>query len=346
MVATNEVYGGADSGGGDVGFGGLLAAARVDRPRVRGEVQRRRAAAVLPRLAGQARRHHPERAAADRARPRPGAGRRWAGEQKVVVSVTGSTLHQRLRGRRRRQHSGRSSRTRGGRGLAQPVRVRRGRRPGRQRPGGAGVVKYQLDLGQAANLLLVGQNVPYSHRIGAYDAGHRRAAGRLPGDHRRLPVPVSSTVANVAGGRVEPGARRHRPRAAARLRRRSPARTRRLPQGHRRLAVRAGRASATTAAWPRSRARASCSSGTPTTPRRARANGPPSATTSRARATTTPTARRRARPTRCRSTPLGGTVYRLKFRSPGDDGLCGTADRYVADVDGAAARPGRARGRR
>ena len=31
-------------------------------------------------------------------------------------------------------------------------------------------MKYQVDLGQAANLLLVGQNVPYSHRIGAYDA--------------------------------------------------------------------------------------------------------------------------------------------------------------------------------
>ena len=37
-------------------------------------------------------------------------------------------------------------------------------------PGGPAVVKYQVDLGQAANLLLVGQNVPYSHRIGAYDA--------------------------------------------------------------------------------------------------------------------------------------------------------------------------------
>ena len=31
------------------------------------------------------------------------------------------------------------------------------------------IVKYQVDLGQAANLLLVGQNVPYSHRIGAFD---------------------------------------------------------------------------------------------------------------------------------------------------------------------------------
>ena len=39
--------------------------------------------------------------------------------------------------------------------------------------------------------------------------------------------------------------------------------------------------------------------------------------------------------------PLGGDRYRLKFRSPGDDGLCGTADSYVAEVDGARRGPGR-----
>ncbi len=62
------------------------------------------------------------------------------------------------------------------------------------------VVKYQVDLGQAANLLLVGQNVPYSHRIGAYDA----ATGvKVPGfpvitdDYQFL---SSSTVAKVADG--------------------------------------------------------------------------------------------------------------------------------------------------
>jgi hypothetical protein len=32
------------------------------------------------------------------------------------------------------------------------------------------VVKYELSLGQAANLLLVGQNFPYNHLIGAFDA--------------------------------------------------------------------------------------------------------------------------------------------------------------------------------
>src|SRR5207245_4770894 len=31
------------------------------------------------------------------------------------------------------------------------------------------VVKYELSLGQAANLLLVGQNFPYNHLLGAFD---------------------------------------------------------------------------------------------------------------------------------------------------------------------------------
>src|SRR4029077_4133314 len=31
------------------------------------------------------------------------------------------------------------------------------------------VVKYELSLSQAANLLLVGQNFPYNHLIGAFD---------------------------------------------------------------------------------------------------------------------------------------------------------------------------------
>jgi hypothetical protein len=59
------------------------------------------------------------------------------------------------------------------------------------------VVKYQVDAGQAANLALVGQNVPYSHRIGAFDA---QSGSALPGwptitdDYQFL---SSSTVASV-----------------------------------------------------------------------------------------------------------------------------------------------------
>jgi hypothetical protein len=65
---------------------------------------------------------------------------------------------------------------------------------------GLDVVKYQIDLGQAANLLLVGQNVPYSHRIGAYDT---RTGTTNPGwpvitdDYQFL---SSSTI-----GQVRPG---------------------------------------------------------------------------------------------------------------------------------------------
>jgi hypothetical protein len=65
---------------------------------------------------------------------------------------------------------------------------------------GLDVVKYQIDLGQAANLLLVGQNVPYSHRIGAYDV---RTGTTNPGwpvitdDYQFL---SSSTI-----GQVRPG---------------------------------------------------------------------------------------------------------------------------------------------
>jgi hypothetical protein len=59
------------------------------------------------------------------------------------------------------------------------------------------IVKYQVDAAQAANLLLVGQNLPYSHRIGAFDA---QTGEPLPGyptitdDYQFL---SSSTVAKV-----------------------------------------------------------------------------------------------------------------------------------------------------
>ena len=60
---------------------------------------------------------------------------------------------------------------------------------------GPDIVKYQIDAGQAANLLLVGQNFPYSHRIGAFDAGTGTAKTNFPvitDDYQFL---SSSTVA-------------------------------------------------------------------------------------------------------------------------------------------------------
>ena len=84
---------------------------------------------------------------------------------------------------------------------------------------------------------------------------------------RRSPTTTSSSPRRRREGRPgaadEPGRRRHRARAAARLRRADRPRRPGLPEGDRRLAVRAGRASPTTAAWPTSRARATCSSGRP-----------------------------------------------------------------------------------
>ena len=41
-----------------------------------------------------------------------------------------------------------------------------------------------------------------------------------------------------------------------------------------------------------------------------------------------------AAPDRLALIARGGTSYRLGFRSPGDDALCGTAARYIADIDG------------
>ena len=122
----------------------------------------------------------------------------------------------------------------------------------------------------------------------------RRSAAGLPAGHRRLPVPL---LLRHRQGRFElvdqPGGRRNRARAAARLRRGDRARRLRLPEGDRRLAVRAGGASPTTAGSPTSPARATCSSGTSRTCRPARPSGRRSATTSRGPATTTRTARPR-----------------------------------------------------
>ena len=88
------------------------------------------------------------------------------------------------------------------------------------------VVKYELSLGQAANLLLVGQNFPYNHLIGAFDGS------------TGAPLPAYPTVTddyqllsanNIA--KIDPAlpsnqiVARHRARAAARLRRRDRAAT-------------------------------------------------------------------------------------------------------------------------
>jgi hypothetical protein len=59
------------------------------------------------------------------------------------------------------------------------------------------VVKYGVTLGQVANLLLSGQNVPYNHLIGAYDAGTGAALPHFPTVTDDYQFLSSSTVAKV-----------------------------------------------------------------------------------------------------------------------------------------------------
>ena len=65
--------------------------------------------------------------------------------------------------------------------------------------GAPAIVKYGLSLGQIANLLLVSQNFPYNHLIGAYDSGSGAplpAWPRITDDYQFL---SSSTIAKVGG---------------------------------------------------------------------------------------------------------------------------------------------------
>jgi len=158
------------------------------------------------------------------------------------------------------------------------------------------VVKYELSLGQAANLLLVGQNFPYNHLIGAFDASYRRDPPGLPDRHRRLPVPVvQQRRQDRTGAAEQPDRGWHGARAAARLRRRERTGRRRLPEADGRLAGRSRGAGLRRAHGGHDARGATCSSGRRRL-RRARASGRASATTSRTAATTTTTGRPRARP--------------------------------------------------
>ena len=117
------------------------------------------------------------------------------GEQQIVVSATGGTARDL---RRRRQADARDAAERGASegalNLFESAAVG-------DLDGGGGPRRREVpvDLGQAANLLLVGQNVPYSHRIGAFDARRARRPGFpvITDDYQFL---SSSTVAEVAGG--------------------------------------------------------------------------------------------------------------------------------------------------
>jgi hypothetical protein len=61
------------------------------------------------------------------------------------------------------------------------------------------VVKYDIGLAQAANLLLVGQNVPYNHRIGAWDASTGSPLDAWPTITDDYQFLSSSSIAKVDG---------------------------------------------------------------------------------------------------------------------------------------------------
>ena len=62
------------------------------------------------------------------------------------------------------------------------------------------VVKYELSLTAAANLLLVGQNLPYNHLIGAWDAGTGTSAPAFPRITDDYQFLSSSIVAKLDAG--------------------------------------------------------------------------------------------------------------------------------------------------
>ncbi len=329
VVPTNEVYGGSSGGGGDVSFGGALAAAGSEsrvyavkstgttstgRPffdgwpiKLGGIIQN-----VLP-LIGPG--HDPSLVKVD-------------GAQQIVVSTTGGSLSlYGVNGVRTREVQQNAGTANGALNLFESAAV--GNIDGQ---GGPDITKYQIDLEQAANLLLVGQNVPYSHRIGAFDASSGATLPAYPvitDDYQFL---SSSTVARVgpgnqsvvAGtglgllhaydgvtGRDAPGFPKvtggwlFAPAALS-----DDGRLAGITREGFLFEWNAPDAPACQTEWPSFRHDQQTTGNYDT-------DGTPPAA-----------------PDRLSLTPQSGDSFRLSFRSPGDDVFCGTATRYVADIDG------------
>jgi Subtilase family/RTX calcium-binding nonapeptide repeat (4 copies) len=66
--------------------------------------------------------------------------------------------------------------------------------------GGPDIVKYGLSINDLANLLLVGQNLPYNHLIGAYDATTGQPLPSFPRVTDDFQFLSASDIANVNGG--------------------------------------------------------------------------------------------------------------------------------------------------
>ena len=185
VVATNEAYGGA-SNGGDVSFAGILGGAAGQENRVYavsgasgdflpgwpiaipGIIQN-----VLPLIG-------------------PGhdaAIAKIGGETRVVASATSGSLSTYDRGGALKNSMQQGTAL----NLFESAAVGRLLGPA----GDPNIVKYQVDVGQAVNLLLVGQNVPYSHRIGAWESNTGQTMPGYPTITDDYQFLSSSTIAKV-----------------------------------------------------------------------------------------------------------------------------------------------------
>ncbi len=333
VVATNEVYGGGAGPGDDVSFIGVLGDAALTTSRVyavrstgtespggrpfldgwpvkpEGIIQN-----VLPFIGPG---HDPALMTLD-------------GAPQVVVSVTGGMLSlyaaDGTKTRDMQQNVGPNG---GGLNLFESAVV------GDLAGAGPAVVKYQIDLTQAANLLLVGQNLPYSHRIGAFEA---RTGATHPGfpvitdDYQFLSTSTIAKVQPGATNQVLAGTGLGLLHAYDGLTGRDAPGFPKVTGGW--LFSPAalsgeGRIAAITREgflfeWSVADAPA-CQTEWPAFRHDAHGTGNHSADG------TPPAA-----PEALALEALGADRFTLAFRSPGDDGFCGTAARYVADAGGTA----------
>ncbi len=333
VAATNEVYGGT-GGGGDVSFGGALSNTAGSTSRVYAVKSGGNNSAGGPFLPGWP--VKPGGVIQD-VLPLIGPGHDPAlvkvdGKQKVLVSVTGSTtlsLYD-VSGGAPQEIQQNASGSAGALNLFESAAV--GDIDG-SGPGGVDAVKYQIDLGQAANLLLVGQNVPYSHRIGAYDLSTKTTKAPFPvitDDYQFLSTSIVAKVEPGGSNQVVAGTGLGLLHAYDGATGRDTSGFPKVTGGwlfapaalsdDGRLAGitregylfewKAPKAPACQTEWPSFR---HDQQGTGNYD----ADGTPPAA-----------------PDRLSLTHLSGSSYQLRFRSPGDDIFCGTATRYVADVNG------------
>ncbi len=151
------------------------------------------------------------------------------------------------------------------------------------------IVKYGVSLGQVINLALPGQNVPYNHLIGAYDASNGSTLSAWPTITDDYQFLSSSTIGRVGGPAGSGVLRFSRGRGLDCC---TPTTARRAATSRASRRSQAGGCSRQrrfrrTGGSPTSPVRATCSSGECPASRPARASGRRSATTPATRATTT-----------------------------------------------------------